>query len=483
MPDLRTVHLLISTLRTGDATSQHTFDLVRLLAARGADVRIFHNYSNGPLPDDIRPLVTWTNYASYTPGADLTILQYPVWFPLAERFRDASAAAIFWYHGVTPPRLWGRHPGLDILQTSEVRTELAWHAHVAVCASPFTAAELHSHAGYPKERIRVVPLMLDIASLSKPPDAGELEAVRRKWQLADHRIVLYIGRLAGNKRIDLLIQALAKLERPDVRLVVVGDTSLTESMRSLHAELTHLAQTLGVADQVIFTGRVPSVTPYLHLADLLVLPSQHEGFGVPVAEAMAAGTPVIASAGGALPWVLGAQGPSSLKSPEVDKQAAGLLFAPGDVDALAAQIGRVLDDSDLAAALAERGRSRVQAFSPEQFNSNVNQVIDEALALAAQAPPPAATAQRPPLAAHADIVMREYTVRSRLPIVGRVIEWVRRNSTSHLKEPYLDRMLERQVNYNHRVAAQLAQLQHEVEQLRAEIAALRKDAGQKPPTS
>lgn len=465
MSELRTVHILVSTLRVGNATGQHTFDLARRLRARGADVRLFHNYDHAVLPEDIRPLATHTDYAGYRPGADLTILQYPLWFPLAERFRAATGAAIFWYHGVTPPALWGHPSSLDMLETAQLRTELAWHAHLAVSASPFTAAELHHHAGYPLERVRVVPLTLDIDTLATPPDAAELEALRRKWQLSAKRTVLYIGRLAGNKRVDLLIQAIAKMARPDVRLLVVGDIDQTDAMRALHGELLRLAQSLGVAHQVIFTGSVPDVAPYLHLVDLLALPSEHEGFGVPVAEAMAAGTPVIAADAGALPWVLGAE--------ERPAEPAGLLVPPDDAVSLATQISRLLDDPTLATTLVERGRMRVHAFSHDQFNANVDRVVDEALALADQGPPPAAGVQRPPLAAHADIVVRDYAVRSNLPLVGRLIEWVRRNSTSHLKEPYLDRSLERQVNYNHRLAAELARMQQEIAQVRAELSDLR----------
>ena len=91
----RTVHFLVANMRNGDATSQHTFDLVRLLRQQGMAVEIFHNYPNGPLPEDIAPLVRHADYAQYQPGAELTILQYPVWFPLAERFRQVPGAAIF----------------------------------------------------------------------------------------------------------------------------------------------------------------------------------------------------------------------------------------------------------------------------------------------------------------------------------------------------------------------------------------------------
>ncbi len=308
--ELGTVHFLVANMRNGDAASQHTFELVRILRQQGATIQIFHNRPNGPLPDDILPHVRQANYAQYTPNAELTILQYPVWFPLAERFRQAPGAAIFWYHGVTPPALWGARPGLAMIQNAEVRTELAWHAHLAAVASPFIREELHRHSNYPQARIHVVPLNIDVDRMAQKPSEEELAALRAQREAKGKRILLYVGRVAGNKRIDLLIHALAQLQRSNVMLLVVGDVVSNDAARILHPELKALAAQLGVAHQVIFTGRVPQVAPYFHLADILLLPSQHEGFGAPVAEAMAAGTPVIVSASGALPWVIGADDPN-----------------------------------------------------------------------------------------------------------------------------------------------------------------------------
>jgi hypothetical protein len=202
------------------------------------------------------------------------------------------------------------------------------------------------------------------------------------------------------------------------------------------------------------------------MADILLLPSQHEGFGVPVAEAMAAGTPVIASASGALPWVLGAD--------SADTPPSGLLFREGNADDLATQIARLLDDPNLRNALLAQGRIRVQEFSPQHFAANVQRVVDEALRLAQQDRPPAYSLATPPLASYADIVLRDYRVRSNAPMVGRLIEWVRNNSTTHIKEAYLDRILERQVNYNRLLAVEVAALQNELVGLRAQVSELRR---------
>jgi glycosyltransferase involved in cell wall biosynthesis len=470
----RTLHFLVANMRNGDATSQHTFDLVRLLRQRGMTVQIFHNYPNGPLPDDILPIVQQADYAQYHPSADLTILQYPVWFPLAERFRQVPGAAIFWYHGVTPPALWGARPGLETVQTAEVRTELAWHAHLAVAASPFTADELHRHSDYPRDRIQVVPLRIDVDTLAQRPSDEELTALRRQWNAEGKRILLYVGRIAGNKRIDLLIHALAQLQRSNVMLMIVGDVTLNDAARILHPELEALAAQLGVANQVVFTARVPQVTPYLHMADVVLLPSQHEGFGVPVAEAMAAGTPVIASASGALPWVLGADDSDVSPSISLTASSGGLLFRESNVDDLVTQIARVLDDPNLRNALVAQGRIRVRDFDVQHFEANVMQVVEDAMRLAQQDRPPAYSLATPPLASYADIVMRDYRVRSNAPMVGKFIEWVRVNSTTHLKEAYLDRVLERQVNYNRLLAVEVAALQNELVGLRAQVSELRR---------
>ena len=154
----RTCDILTYALHRGDATSQHTFELARVLAQIGFRPAILSNYAPHDLPADIRPIARQASYASYTPRADLTILQYPLWFPLAERFREAPRARVFWYHGVTPPEHWPVPEERDLLRTSQIRTELANYAHLAVAASPFTASELHTQSGYPADQVPRDPL-------------------------------------------------------------------------------------------------------------------------------------------------------------------------------------------------------------------------------------------------------------------------------------------------------------------------------------
>ncbi len=442
------------------ALGLHTEALARVIDGLGWEVSLALQNPRGV------PAAWRSRLARAGEPAELTILQYPIWFPLAETLRAASGATLFWYHGVTPPEMWSSAADRDVITRSVAGTELAWHAHLAVCDSPFIAEELRRYTGYPAERVRVVPLGVDVARFATPPPATELDQLRNRWHLTGRRVLLYVGRIAGNKRVDLLIEALARLadRYPNLHLLVVGDTDSLPAYRDLTAQLQRQAADRGVADRVTFAGRVEDVWPVYHLAEVFVTASQHEGFGVPLVEAMAAGVPVVAGASAALPWVLGAAG---------DQPAAGLLCAPGDADALAACLAQVLDDAELRRGLVERGRTRAQAFDLSAFAANTQRVLAEAVQLGQTGPRPAPPVAHGPLYQQADVALRDYRVRSGLPIIGPLIAWLRRNSTTHVKEAYLDRIVEQQVLFNRQLVA-------EIERLNARLARLERDASAGP---
>jgi len=453
-----TVDFLLQSLRQGDATSAHTFMLARLLCDRRMAVHLYCNDPVGPLPRDLRRLVKRIHPGDYVPTADVTVLQYPIWFPLAERIRQAAGKVIFWYHGVTPPALWGAEADRDVLERSLLGTELVWCAHQVIAASPFIAAELHKYTDYPVERIQIVPLGVPVEKFQRKPPTAVVDRLLRHWNLASKRVLLYTGRIAGNKRVDLLIIALARLKAwyPDVHLLVVGDMTANEAYRELGQRLRVLADDLGVAKSVTFTGRVPVIEPYYHLADVYVLASQHEGFGVTLVEAMAAGLPVVASASGSIPWVVG----------EGD-EAAGLLFTPGSVDEMVTQIRRIWEDPGLRENLIARGAQRAEVFTQERFATRAWEIFSAPVESLLHTPWDGRLSD--PLYRQADVAMRNYRVRSHIPFLGSLIEWLRYNLTVHVKEAYLDRIIERQVIYNRSLANELRRLRQEVVTLRAAL--------------
>jgi hypothetical protein len=265
-----------------------------------------------------------------------------------------------------------------------------------------------------------------------------------------------------------------------VVLLVVGDNNSNPAFSEVTAKVNARAQQLGVSDAVIFTGRVDDLPSYYRLATLYVSASFHEGFGVPLIEAMASGVPIVTTRAGSQPWVLG---------------DAGLLVDVGDTDALAAEIIAALSDDALHGDLVQRGLQRAQDFSLEAYNNNWSRVITEVQEWLVERPTrPLRLSAFPQvkqgsavatelldlplqdeikqLHQAADAVLKPYQVKSNVPVVGRLIVWVRRNLTSHLREPYLDPTLRRQERFNWLVVQTLRQVNRLLEQPAAEQASL-----------
>jgi glycosyltransferase involved in cell wall biosynthesis len=156
------------------------------------------------------------------------------------------------------------------------------------------------------------------------------------------------ARLTPEKGVDVLVRAAAllRVDLGDLRVLVLGGTQAGHE--SYRAELTRLAEELGVADAVCFAGFVEHPYERWAGARVYVQPSRQEGFGLAVAEAMASGLPVVASAVGGLVEVL-------------DEGRAGLLVPPDAPTALARTVKTLLGDPAEAARLADAGRARAAA--------------------------------------------------------------------------------------------------------------------------
>jgi len=206
--------------------------------------------------------------------------------------------------------------------------------------SGFVRDTLRTELAVAPERVDVVPHGLPAGFAEGPIDE---DALRARYRIPGP-FLLYPAATYPHKNHLLLVDALARLDRPDVRLVLTGGTGLGEEV------LLQEVHRRGLRDRVLRTGRVPDRDrdALLRCADVLVFPSRYEGFGAPVLEAMAVGTPVVAAAATALPEVVGPPRPDP----------AALLLDPDDGAGWVDAIGRVLDDPGLRARLAAAGRAR-----------------------------------------------------------------------------------------------------------------------------
>jgi glycosyltransferase involved in cell wall biosynthesis len=274
---------------------------------------------------DWPPITWWTGELDVVHGPNFVV-------PPAK-----GAAALMTVHDLT----FVRYPELSTRDTLQypglIRRAVRRGAHVHT-VSEFVAAEVIDEFGVDADRVHVVPNGVD------PIAAGD-PAAGRKVAGGD-RYVLALGTIEPRKDFPLLVDAfdLLAADDPDVRLVIAGQDGW--GTKALAAALSRARH----RDRVVRPGFVddPTRANLLAGATVFAFPSRYEGFGLPPLEAMAAGTPVVATRTGALPQVLG---------------DAATFVEPGDATGLAAAIAGVLTDSPVRDALVERGRTRAASYS------------------------------------------------------------------------------------------------------------------------
>jgi glycosyltransferase involved in cell wall biosynthesis len=211
-------------------------------------------------------------------------------------------------------------------------------------------ADVFADRGVSRDRLSVVPNGVDVERFGEVDDARE-RAVRDDYDMGDGPTLLFVGTVMPRKGVDDLVRATSRLVDAgydDLQVIVAGEDDLDGEYTADVRELVHSE---GVAEAVTLAGFVPGEDlPALYaVADAFVLPSREEGFGMTVTEAMAAGTPVVATDVGGIPRL-------------VDEGEQGYVVDPNDPAGLADGIDRLLSAEDRA-AMAAASRERAAAYS------------------------------------------------------------------------------------------------------------------------
>jgi D-inositol-3-phosphate glycosyltransferase len=269
------------------------------------------------------------------------------WVGLQLRQR-ANVQLIHTYHSLGAVKYQSVTPPESAAYRLQVEKQILEEANCIVATSPqedYMLRSLVSEQG----NVQVIPCGTDLQNFRAIP---RTEARSRLGFSAQEKIVLYVGRFDPRKGIETLVRAFAKLRQDStekVKLIIVGGSEVGQPDGLERQRIGDLVQDLNLADSVVFAGRVGHdlLPTYYTAADVCVIPSHYEPFGLVAIEAMACGTPVVASAVGGLRFT-------------VLPEETGLLVPPQDVDGFAQSIDRILSDELWAKKLRKRATERVQ---------------------------------------------------------------------------------------------------------------------------
>ncbi len=352
------VHQLLPCIRSGDAISGHAIALKRLLRRLGYPSEIYAEDPDAGVAAECRPLCAFDPRA----GA-VAIYHYSTAFePVTELFFRHRGRRGLIYHNITPHRSFIGHDRVAYAATLKARDELPRFRDVVDLSlgdSVFNCREL-TEVGY--RNPRVLPILLDLKALeSTLPCPQIMERLRDGWTN-----FLFVGRLMPHKCQQDVISVFAHYQRRvnrRSRLVLVGRYA---EMMTYRNDLADHARRLGVEDHVEFAGHVrfAELLAYYRAAHVLVCMSEHEGFCVPLIEAMACDVPIVAYAAAGVRDTLG---------------PAGIMVDQKDFGLIAELAQLLIEDRELRARIITGQRERLRAFAPETVAATFQRYVEELL--------------------------------------------------------------------------------------------------------
>jgi L-malate glycosyltransferase len=344
---IRAIHQIMTGFLYGDALGNQAAHIRELLRSWGYRSQVYAQYRDHRLEDP------GLDYRRYRDDPDDVILfHYSIGSPVTGFVRSLSAQIVPYYHNVTPAGFLRGYnePLADYLEQG--RRELATFkdAALAVAVSEYNRLEM-LEAGF--EHVEVVPCFLTFDALRASADSSAGQAVTARYD--DGAVnLLFVGRLVPNKRQDDLIRAFSayhNLITPHSRLLLVGSEVNAPGYR---LELEAMAGARNLTEHVHVVGAVgpgQGFGGYYRAADLFLCLSEHEGFGIPLIEAMAFDLPVIAYRSTGVPDTLG---------------GSGVLVNTKRYDLIAELIDLLIRDRTLRQKVIKGQHHRLEELAPDQ---------------------------------------------------------------------------------------------------------------------
>lgn len=337
---------LLPTLLFGDAVGNDTIALKGAIKNMGFDTEIYAETVDKRLPDGTAKKI---GKLKKIKEDDVIIYHKAIGTDLTFKLADYKCRKIMVYHNITPPEFF-RPYSFSSVKLTEYGYKgvdfLKDKIEYVLADSSYNKIELIK-MGY-KCPIDVRPILIKFDDYRQTPDADTI----KKYSDGKTNIV-FVGRIAPNKKQEDLIKAFCcyKKRDPNSRLILVGSYS---GMENYYERLVKYAEALGVADDVVFTGHIKfsSILAFYKVADVFLCLSQHEGFCVPLAEAMFFDVPIVAYDMAAISDTLG---------------GCGVLIDDNSPEYVSAVVDRVVHDEKLKEQIISGQRKRLEDFSYDRI--------------------------------------------------------------------------------------------------------------------
>jgi len=335
------IHHFVPLVHRGDAVGRHTLRLRDAARAGGFESQIFVDITQDDTANETTSIL---DYPGLAHPDDVLVYQFATASYMAAWLTEREATLIVNYHNVTPSNLitpWDAFVGLGQKTAEEELRAMAPRTTLAIADSTYNEQHLID-AGFRATAVVPPSAALSASALTDRARSEQPSTARgARW--------LSVGRLAPNKAVEDAITALAVTRRhvdPDATLVIIGRPATSAYDRAIR----RFVADLGLRDAVTFAGYASDeavATAYAE-SDVLVVTSDHEGFCVPVVEAMNIGLPVVAFNQGAIPDVLG---------------QAGVLVDTKDPYRLAAEIAGLLGDAVRCRAVQQAATQQLEELA------------------------------------------------------------------------------------------------------------------------
>lgn len=348
------IHQLLPCLRHGDAIGNHTLEIQRILRSWGHESLVFAD----DIHADMRPFAkSYKKLKGRSLKNAILIYHFSVGSPISDIVKDLQNKKLLIYHNITPGEFLRGYDDYirDVLDRG--RNELRHFAALcdfALGDSEFNRQELEAF-GFPKTG--VLPIILDFEKYNRAPDQN---VINRYNDGAKN--ILFVGRLVPNKCQEDVIQAFYMYKRyiqPKSRLFLIGLGGIERYDLMLDAFIRKLQ-----LEDVYLTGKVTDeeLAAYYQIADLMLCMSEHEGFNVPLVEAMHAGIPILAYNAASIPYTLG---------------GAGVMINEKRYDDIAEMMDLLIEDQPFREKILHCQQQRLAYFARPRLEQLLKSYIEE----------------------------------------------------------------------------------------------------------